>query len=84
MLHAILHEAGYEMQAWLIMACNTAWRTQFQIKEKRLNLKGTVSRDGYFFEGLNILISTVCVCADGFQVLLKAFHHLVCFFEMNY
>ncbi len=32
---------------------------------------GTVSRDGYFFEGLNILISTgtVCVWTDGFQGL---------------
>jgi hypothetical protein len=29
----------------------------------------TVSRDGYFFEGLNILISTVCVWDDGFQGL---------------
>ncbi len=30
-----------------------------------------MSRDGYFFEGLNILISTFCVCADGFQDLSK-------------
>jgi hypothetical protein len=29
-----------------------------------------------FFEGLNILISTFCVCANGFQGLLKAFHCL--------
>jgi hypothetical protein len=37
--------------------------------------KGTVSRDGYFFvEGLSILISTFCVCADGFYGLSKAFH----------
>ncbi len=35
-------------------------------------IKGTVSRDGYFFEGLDILISTFCACADGFQGLLKA------------
>ena len=39
------------------------------------NVKGTVSRDGYFFEGLSILISTFCVCADGFQGLSKAFHY---------
>jgi hypothetical protein len=37
-------------------------------------LKGTVSRVGYFFEGLNILISTFCVCANCFQCLSKAFH----------
>jgi hypothetical protein len=37
----------------------------------------TVSRDGYFFEGLNILFSTFCLCADGFQGLSKAFHYLV-------
>ncbi len=36
---------------------------------------GTVSRDGYFFEGINILISTFCVCADGFQGISKAFHY---------
>jgi hypothetical protein len=30
-----------------------------------------VSRDGYFFEGLNILNSTFCVCADGFPDLSK-------------
>jgi hypothetical protein len=35
--------------------------------------KGTVSRDGYFFEGLNILISTFCACTDVFQSLSKAF-----------
>jgi hypothetical protein len=38
-------------------------------------LKGTVSRDGYLFEGLNILISTYCVCADGFQGLSNVFHY---------
>ncbi len=37
--------------------------------------KGTVLRDAYFFEGLNFLISTSCVCADGFQDLSKAFHN---------
>jgi hypothetical protein len=31
--------------------------------------KGTVSRDGYIFEGLNIFIRSVCVCADGSQGL---------------
>jgi hypothetical protein len=37
-------------------------------------LKGIMSRNGYFFEGLkkNILIITFCVCADGFQGLSKA------------
>jgi hypothetical protein len=28
-----------------------------------------------FLEGLNILFSTFCVCADGFQSLSKAFHY---------
>ncbi len=32
-------------------------------------------RDGFFFEGLNILVSTFCVSADGFQGLSKAFHY---------
>jgi hypothetical protein len=40
------------------------------------DLKGTVSRDGYFFEGLkNILISIFFEGADGFQGLSKAFHY---------
>ncbi len=30
---------------------------------------------GYFFEDLNILISTFCVCADGFKGLFKSFHY---------
>jgi hypothetical protein len=38
-------------------------------------VKGAVSRDGYFLEGLNILIGTFCVCADGCQCLSKAFHY---------
>jgi hypothetical protein len=41
--------------------------------EAYLLFKGTVSRDEYFFDGLNILISTFCVCADGSQGLSKAF-----------
>jgi hypothetical protein len=36
--------------------------------------KGTVSRDIYFFEGLNILIGTFCECDDGFQDLSKHFY----------
>jgi hypothetical protein len=35
-----------------------------------------VSRD-VSFEGLNILTSTFCVCADGFQDLPKAFHYTI-------
>jgi len=34
-----------------------------------------VSRNGYIFEGLNILMSTFCVCADGIQDISKAFHY---------
>ncbi len=38
------------------------------------HLKGTVSRDGYFWRStVNSLISTFCVCADGFQGLSKLF-----------
>jgi hypothetical protein len=47
-----------------------AARSFFQIKFAcflfAMSFKGTVSRDGYFFECLKILISTSCVCADGF------------------
>jgi hypothetical protein len=39
-------------------------------------LKGG-SRDGYFFEGQKILISTFCVCADDFLSLSKALHYPV-------
>jgi hypothetical protein len=52
--------------------------------------RGTVSRNGYIFEGLNILMSTFCVCADGIQGLLKAFHYPVqlltfyCLCEITY
>jgi hypothetical protein len=42
-----------------------------------------VSRDGYFFESLNILISAFCVCADGFQGLSTAFHFLIQLFTFN-
>jgi hypothetical protein len=38
---------------------------------------GTVSRDGFFFKGLNILISTVCVLRWWFQDLSKASHFLL-------
>ncbi len=51
-------------------------------------VKGTMSRDGYvfdgdiflwgyFFKGPNILISIFCVCADDFQGLLKAFYYSI-------
>ncbi len=33
------------------------------------SFKGTVSRDGYFFEGLNILNSTFCVCALSYTII---------------
>jgi hypothetical protein len=44
--------------------------------------KGKVTRDGYFFKGLNILISTFCVCADGFQGQ-KIFKLFICLFEFT-
>ncbi len=43
-----------------------------------------MSRDGYFFEGLNILNSTFCVCADGFQDLSKACQLSLIFTIMNF
>jgi hypothetical protein len=40
-----------------------------------------------FLEGLNILIGTFCVCADGFQDLSKALHCptqlFICFFKIT-
>jgi hypothetical protein len=40
-------------------------------------LKGQCHEMDIYFEALNILISTFCVCADGFQGLSKAFHYPV-------
>ncbi len=40
-------------------------------------LKGQYHEMYIFVEGLNILIGTFCVCADGFQGLSKAFHYPV-------
>jgi hypothetical protein len=39
-------------------------------------LKGQCHEEDNFFERLNILISTFCVCADGFQGLSKVFTSL--------
>jgi hypothetical protein len=52
------------------------------------DITGTLSREGYFFKGLNLLISTFCVCVcvcvcvlcDGFQCLSKAFYYPIQFF----
>ncbi len=55
-----------------------------------ISLQGTVSPDGYFFEVLNILISTFGVCADGFRALSRVFHYPIqlitfySFFEITY
>ncbi len=52
--------------------------------------KGTASRGGFIFEGLDFLISILCLCADRFQSISKAFHnstqllHLICFFQITY
>jgi hypothetical protein len=43
--------------------------------------KVTGSRDGYFFGGLNFMICTFCLCADGFQALSKAFHYPIQLFN---
>ncbi len=65
--------------------CLKSWPEVLRaIISARTIIKGTVSRDGYFFEGLNISISPFCVCADSFQGLSKAFHCpiqlFICFF----
>ncbi len=49
--------------------------SQIQIGNCKPKFKGTVSRDGYFFEGLNILNSAFFVCADGCQGLSKDFQY---------
>jgi hypothetical protein len=53
------------------------WATNYNhfISQLASCFKGKVSQDGYLFKGLNILISTYFVCADGFQGLPKAFHY---------
>ncbi len=38
-------------------------------------LKGQCHEMDIVFEGINILISTFCLCADGFQDLSKACHY---------
>ncbi len=38
-------------------------------------LKGPCHEMDIFFESLNILIHTFCVCAEGFQDPSKAFHY---------
>ncbi len=50
----------YNLEMTLILLC--------------LHIKWSPSNDGYFVEGLNILINTFCVCPGGFQDLSKAFH----------
>ncbi len=55
-----------------------------------LSFKGTVSRDGYFFELPIIFISIFCVCADVFEFFQKLFTTLykyllfICFFEITF
>ncbi len=44
-----------------------------------MNLKGQCHEKDIFFEGLYILTSTFCVCADGYYGLSKAFHYPVQF-----
>jgi hypothetical protein len=48
---------------------------QKQLARPYLHLKGQWHEMYIFFEGLNIFISTFCVCADGFQGLSKDFHY---------
>jgi hypothetical protein len=44
-------------------------------RSSKHDLKGQCNEMDIFCECLNILISTFCVCGDGFQVLSKAFHY---------
>ncbi len=47
-------------------------------------LQGQCHETEMFFEGEYILISTFCVCADGFQGLSKAFHYYLLHTNMNF
>ncbi len=47
-------------------------------------LKGQCHEMYIFVEGLNILISTFCVCADGFQGLSKALHYSIQLLTFNF
>ncbi len=49
----------------------------------KMVLKGQCHEMDISFEGLNILISTLCVCADGFQDLPKAFHYSIQWLTFN-
>jgi hypothetical protein len=64
--------------ASILMLCSNtpSWKpdNKYRGKYQIIGIKGTV-RDGYFFESLNILISTFCVCADSFQDLPKSSHY---------
>jgi hypothetical protein len=66
-----LGQLGMSMQVYSIICKYSTFGVLIGI------LKGTVSRGGYFFEGLNILVSTFFVCTDGFQDLSKAFHYRI-------
>jgi hypothetical protein len=70
-----------------LRACSTRLKKKNQCKTvKYLALKGQC-QEMDLFEGQNNLISTFCVCADGFQGISKAFHYpelFICFFEITY
>ncbi len=57
------------------LICHSKKNQQGQMLLVLSSFKGTVSRVGYFFKGLFILISTFCVCADGFQCRSKGFYY---------
>jgi hypothetical protein len=50
--------------------------TNSTVFSSSISLKGQCHEMEIFFEGLNILIGTFCVCSDGF-VLIKAFHYTI-------
>ncbi len=64
----------------LVACCFTAGnRTRHKLVQEsnmiRLCLKGQCYKMDIFVEVINILISTICVCADGFQGLTTSFHY---------
>ncbi len=47
------------------------------LNDPTVSLKGQYHKMDICFEGLNILISAFCLCADGFQGLSKDFYYLI-------
>ncbi len=83
----------YVSVQWWIEIHNKGYVTfKDNIFPTRVSLKGTVSRDGYFFEGLNILICTFCVYVlkvfKAYQKLFTPYTVInfldICYFDITY